>query len=57
MHIPNLHWIVADDNDGCNTFLDFTLNRFGKNRVTGSTDFLFMRPSISINFRYSLHSH
>ncbi|KAG4079491.1 hypothetical protein HA402_005188 [Bradysia odoriphaga] len=29
MHIPNLHWIVADDYDGCNTFLDFTLNRFG----------------------------
>lgn len=30
MHIPNLHWIVADDIDACNTHLDALLNRFGK---------------------------
>lgn len=30
MHIPNLHWIVADDIDACNTYLDTLLNRFGK---------------------------
>lgn len=30
MHIPNLHWIVADDVDACNTYLDVLLNRFGE---------------------------
>lgn len=30
MHVPHLHWIVADDSDVCNTFLDRLLNRFGK---------------------------
>lgn len=30
MHVPNIHWIVADDFDGCNLFLDYLLNRFGK---------------------------
>lgn len=30
MHVPHLHWIVADDYDGCNLFLDYLLNRFGK---------------------------
>lgn len=30
MHVPHLHWIVADDNaDGCNAMLDQTLQRFG----------------------------
>lgn len=30
MHVPHLHWIVADDNaDGCNPTLDRTLQRFG----------------------------
>lgn len=29
MHVPNLHWIVADDTDICNTFLDRMLSRFG----------------------------
>ncbi|XP_055713051.1 galactosylgalactosylxylosylprotein 3-beta-glucuronosyltransferase S [Phlebotomus papatasi] len=29
MHIPNLHWIVADDVDVCNSYLDFILNDFG----------------------------
>ncbi|XP_037910115.1 galactosylgalactosylxylosylprotein 3-beta-glucuronosyltransferase S isoform X2 [Hermetia illucens] len=27
MHVPQIHWIVADDYDGCNNFLD--VNRFG----------------------------
>lgn len=30
MHVPNLHWIVADDTDSCNQHLDEFLNRFGK---------------------------
>lgn len=30
MHVPNLHWIVADDTDTCNQHLDDFLNRFGK---------------------------
>lgn len=30
MHIPKLHWIVADDIDACNTYLDALLNRFGE---------------------------
>lgn len=30
MHIPRLHWIVADDIDACNTYLDALLDRFGK---------------------------
>lgn len=30
MHIPRLHWIVADDSDSCNAFLDHLLHRFGK---------------------------
>lgn len=30
MHVPNLHWIVADDTDVCNTFIDRLLSRFGK---------------------------
>lgn len=30
MHVPNLHWIVADDTDSCNQHLDEFLNRFGE---------------------------
>lgn len=30
MHVPNLHWIVADDTDSCNPQIDEFLNRFGK---------------------------
>lgn len=30
MHVPNLHWIVADDTDSCNLQIDEFLNRFGK---------------------------
>ncbi|XP_055685475.1 galactosylgalactosylxylosylprotein 3-beta-glucuronosyltransferase S [Lutzomyia longipalpis] len=29
MHIPNLHWIVADDVDTCNNYLDFIIKDFG----------------------------
>lgn len=34
MHVPNLHWIVADDNEDCNTFLDRMLSRFGKKTIS-----------------------
>lgn len=30
LHIRNIHWIVADDTDICNNFLDHILNRFGE---------------------------
>lgn len=30
MHIPNLHWILADDTDLCNRHLNEYLDRFGK---------------------------
>lgn len=30
MHVPHLHWIVADDTDSCNSYLDTLLNRFGE---------------------------
>lgn len=30
MHIPNLHWVVADDNPSCNSYLDTLLNQFGE---------------------------
>lgn len=30
MHVPNLHWIVADDTDACDQHLDAYLNRFGE---------------------------
>uniref|UniRef100_A0A8D8F512 Galactosylgalactosylxylosylprotein 3-beta-glucuronosyltransferase n=2 Tax=Culex pipiens TaxID=7175 RepID=A0A8D8F512_CULPI len=29
MHVPYLHWIVADDTDGCNRVLNSLLKRFG----------------------------
>lgn len=29
MHIPYIHWIVADDIDSCNFHLDDLLNRLG----------------------------
>lgn len=29
MHVPNIHWIVADDYDGCNSFLDLLFSKFG----------------------------
>lgn len=33
MHIPNLHWIVADDTENCNRFLNNLLKKFGKSLV------------------------
>lgn len=30
MHVPSLHWIVADDTDSCNHHIDEFLNRFGE---------------------------
>ena len=30
MHIPNIHWIVANDAVGCNGYLEQTLRHFGK---------------------------
>ncbi|XP_017075576.2 LOW QUALITY PROTEIN: galactosylgalactosylxylosylprotein 3-beta-glucuronosyltransferase S [Drosophila eugracilis] len=29
LHVPRLHWLVADDQEKCNDFLDTLLNRFG----------------------------
>lgn len=29
LNVPNLHWILADDNDACNPYLDRLLDRFG----------------------------
>lgn len=33
MHIPRLHWIVADDIDSCNSRLEDLLNRLGRIRI------------------------
>lgn len=30
MHVPNLHWILADDNPECNNRLLALLEKFGK---------------------------
>lgn len=32
MHVPNLHWIVADDTEICNQFLNKLLKKFGTSR-------------------------
>ncbi|KAH8327945.1 hypothetical protein KR067_001975 [Drosophila pandora] len=29
LHVPRLHWLVADDQENCNSYLDTLLNRFG----------------------------
>ncbi|XP_026844880.1 galactosylgalactosylxylosylprotein 3-beta-glucuronosyltransferase S isoform X1 [Drosophila persimilis] len=29
LHVPRLHWLVANDQEGCNTFMDGMLKRFG----------------------------
>ncbi|XP_016976880.1 galactosylgalactosylxylosylprotein 3-beta-glucuronosyltransferase S isoform X1 [Drosophila rhopaloa] len=29
LHVPRLHWLVADDQEKCNDFMDTLLNRFG----------------------------
>jgi len=30
MHVPNIHWIVADDNQSCNVMVAKLLKKFGK---------------------------
>lgn len=30
LHIPRLHWLVADDQEKCNDYMDKLLYRFGK---------------------------
>lgn len=30
LHVPRLHWLVANDHERCDAFLDVLLNRFGK---------------------------
>lgn len=30
MHVPNLHWILADDNAFCNPMIIDLLHKFGK---------------------------
>lgn len=29
LHVPRLHWLVANDREGCDTFLDAQINGFG----------------------------
>ncbi|TDG46761.1 hypothetical protein AWZ03_006808 [Drosophila navojoa] len=29
LHVPRLHWLVANDREGCDTFLDTQINGFG----------------------------
>lgn len=41
MHIPKLHWIVADDHDSCNSFLTNLLNRFGTYSILSLLFFVF----------------
>lgn len=43
MHVPHLHWIVADDSDVCNTVLDHLLNRFGRNFLHPSPLYFFFQ--------------
>lgn len=33
MHVPSLHWIVADDSESCSQEIDEFLNRFGGFKV------------------------
>jgi hypothetical protein len=30
MHVPDIHWIVADDNQSCNAMVAKLLKKFGK---------------------------
>lgn len=30
LHVPRIHWLVANDHDLCDPFLDVLLNRFGR---------------------------
>lgn len=43
MHVPNLHWIVADDNAVCNNMLDDLLLDFGEFEDLLKFAFLFLR--------------
>ncbi|EDW75458.1 uncharacterized protein Dwil_GK23869 [Drosophila willistoni] len=29
LHVPHIHWLVANDHERCDTFIDILLNRFG----------------------------
>lgn len=53
MHVPHLHWIVADDTDTCNSYLENLLNRFGKLTFSLSTA---KWPLLLINFVYNCNS-
>lgn len=33
MHVPNLHWIVADDNRDCNPQITQIFQKFGKKNI------------------------
>lgn len=48
MHVPNLHWIVADDIDSCNPQIDEFLNRFGKFHF--SLQFIVFVYLVYVNF-------
>lgn len=30
LHVPRLHWLVANDHEKCDTYMDILLNRFGR---------------------------
>lgn len=30
LNVPRIHWIVANDHNACNPYLDTLLNKFGK---------------------------
>lgn len=55
MHVPNLHWIVADDNAVCNNMLDDLLLDFGKagfsnDYVDTGMDFYVGRGTLEIHY-------
>lgn len=40
MHVPKIHWIVADDVDQCNVHLDSLLMEFGEFALSSYKDFV-----------------
>ncbi|KAH8282887.1 hypothetical protein KR054_010579 [Drosophila jambulina] len=46
LHVPRLHWLVADDQQKCNDFMDTLLNRFG-------IPFTHMVSPMPAKFRYA----
>ncbi|XP_020800511.1 galactosylgalactosylxylosylprotein 3-beta-glucuronosyltransferase S isoform X1 [Drosophila serrata] len=46
LHVPRLHWLVADDQQKCNDFVDTLLNRFG-------IPFTHMVSPMPAKFRYA----